>query len=52
MAKDVMCTVENCQYWDNRQCSASAIEIDVDGGGHQANFTGETNCHTFVARNT
>lgn len=51
MAKDVMCTVENCQYWDNRHCQASAIEVNVDGGGHAANYTGETNCHTFVSKN-
>lgn len=50
MAKDVMCTVENCHYWDKRHCTASAIEVNVDGGGYKANYTGETNCHTFVEK--
>lgn len=50
MAKDVMCTVENCHYWDKRHCTASAIEVNVDGGGQKANYTGETNCHTFVEK--
>lgn len=49
MAKDVMCMVENCKFWDDRRCTANAIEVNVDGGGHTAGYTGETNCHTFVA---
>mgnify|MGYP000953369250 CR=1 FL=1 len=51
MAKDVMCTVENCKFWDNRQCKATAIEVNVDGGGHSADYTGDTNCHTFASKN-
>jgi hypothetical protein len=46
-----MCMVENCHYWNKQQCTASAIEVNVDGGGHQAKYTGETNCHTFVEKN-
>lgn len=51
MARDVMCSVANCKFWDNRQCKANAIEVSVDGGGQQAGHTAETNCHTFVATN-
>ncbi|MDT8899630.1 DUF1540 domain-containing protein [Anaeroselena agilis] len=51
MARDVMCTVENCKFWENRNCTASAIEVNVDGGGHKAGYTAETNCQTFVAAN-
>jgi hypothetical protein len=50
MARDVMCTVENCRFWDDMHCSAKAIEVNVDGGGHNAGYTAQTNCHTFVAR--
>lgn len=48
MARDVMCTVENCKFWDKRHCTADAIEVNVDGGGYTAGYTGETNCHTFA----
>jgi hypothetical protein len=50
MAKDVMCRVENCRFWDNQNCKASAIEVNVDGGGQNASYTAETNCHTFENR--
>jgi hypothetical protein len=50
MARDVMCTVENCKFWDNRHCKADAVEVNVDGGGNKAGYTAETNCHTFVNR--
>ncbi len=52
MAKDVMCTVENCKFYaQGNRCTADAIEVNVDGGGHKASYTGETNCHTFVEKN-
>lgn len=51
MARDVMCTVENCRYWENgHKCNAGEIEVNVDGGGHKAGYTGETNCHTFESK--
>ncbi|CUH94979.1 hypothetical protein P22_1048 [Propionispora sp. 2/2-37] len=51
MARDVKCTVENCKFWsEGRECAASAIEVNVDGGGQKANYTKETNCHTFQAK--
>lgn len=44
----VKCTVKNCKYWEqNYHCSASAIEVNVDGGGNSANQSPETNCKTF-----
>lgn len=52
MARDVMCNVENCRYWENgRKCAAEEIEVNVDGGGHKADYTGETNCQTFASKN-
>ena len=50
MARDVMCTVQNCKFWNDRYCKAPAIEVNVDGGGHLADYTGATNCHTFEAK--
>jgi len=45
----VKCTVKNCKYWENNyRCTASAIEVNVDGGGNSANKSPETNCHTFL----
>ena len=51
LARDVMCTVENCKFWgNNKQCTAGQIEVNVDGGGQRAGYTAETNCHTFKAK--
>ncbi|HAK73828.1 MAG TPA: DUF1540 domain-containing protein [Sporomusaceae bacterium] len=44
----VKCSVKNCNYWeDNYKCSAPAIEVNVDNGGHSASKSRETNCQTF-----
>ena len=44
----VKCSVKNCKFWeDNYRCTASAIEVNVDGGGNSASRSPETNCHTF-----
>ena len=44
----VKCNVQNCKYWDqNYRCTASAIEVKVDGGGNSARKSPETNCNTF-----
>jgi len=51
MANEIMCRVENCQYWNSQNCTASAIEVDVDDGGHNASYTRDTNCHTFKSKN-
>lgn len=51
MARDVKCSVQNCQYWgQGRECTASAIEVNVDGGSDKASYVAETNCHTFKAK--
>ncbi|MBP2645341.1 MAG: hypothetical protein H6Q75_781 [Firmicutes bacterium] len=47
----VKCTVANCKYNnEKRLCSASAIEVNVDGGGESARASQQTNCHTFEAK--
>ncbi|MEG6584641.1 DUF1540 domain-containing protein [Dendrosporobacter sp. 1207_IL3150] len=51
MAKDVMCTVENCRYWSQgHRCTASEIEVNVDNGSSKAGYSQETNCHTFETK--
>ena len=46
----VKCTVKNCKFWnEGYHCTASAIEVNVDGGGQSAHRSPETNCHTFQA---
>jgi len=45
--QNVKCTVANCRYWQNEYCNASAIEVNVDGGGKQAKDSKHTQCHTF-----
>ncbi len=45
----VKCKVESCRYWEQgERCNASAIEVNVDGGGRQAGQSEQTNCHTFA----
>lgn len=44
----VKCTVKNCKFnHQGTMCTASAIEVNVDGGGDSAGQSRETNCHTF-----
>lgn len=44
----VKCTVSSCMFWKSgEKCDASAIEVNVDGGGSNANRSDQTNCHTF-----
>ncbi|BBB92750.1 MAG TPA: DUF1540 domain-containing protein [Methylomusa anaerophila] len=44
----VKCSVQNCRFWENgHRCSASAIEVNVDGGGANARQSEQTNCRTF-----
>ncbi|MFZ5943029.1 MAG: DUF1540 domain-containing protein [Bacillota bacterium] len=49
--QNVKCTVSNCRYWNNERCHASAIEVNVDGGGPKAQNSGATQCHTFEEGN-
>jgi hypothetical protein len=44
----VKCLVSNCSYWENgNHCDASAIEVNVEGGGREARQSDQTNCRTF-----
>ncbi|HWQ62458.1 MAG TPA: DUF1540 domain-containing protein [Negativicutes bacterium] len=48
---NVKCTVQTCKFWNQGEhCSASAIEVNVDGGGAQARQSEQTNCHTFAPK--
>jgi hypothetical protein len=47
MARDVLCEVNNCKYWDaGNKCSADSIYI-VSHKGEQASDNKETDCKTF-----
>ncbi|WP_069187841.1 DUF1540 domain-containing protein [Sporosarcina globispora] len=47
MAKDVLCEVNNCTYWENgNKCGAEAIYV-VSHTGKQASNSKETDCKTF-----
>ena len=47
MAKDVLCSVHNCQYWgQGNQCSAEQIYV-ISHTGEQADHQKETDCKTF-----
>lgn len=50
MAQDVLCSVNNCQYWsDGNQCSAEQIYV-VSQTGDTADTCKETDCKTFAPR--
>ncbi|MTT33157.1 DUF1540 domain-containing protein [Terrilactibacillus sp. BCM23-1] len=47
MAKDVLCDVHNCTYWEEgNKCAAESIYI-VSHKGELAKDTEETDCKTF-----
>ncbi|MBP2653814.1 MAG: hypothetical protein H6Q73_1383 [Firmicutes bacterium] len=47
----VKCTVANCKYHSQGDaCSASNIEVNIDGGGQSAQASRETNCKTFITK--
>ncbi|GGE34180.1 hypothetical protein GCM10011391_11110 [Pullulanibacillus camelliae] len=47
MAKDVLCEVNNCKYWEKgNKCSAEAIYV-VSHTGKKAADQEETDCKTF-----
>lgn len=49
----VKCKVSSCRYWKSgEQCDASAIEVNVEGGGTSAHQSEQTNCHTFAPKNS
>jgi hypothetical protein len=47
MARDVLCEVKNCTYWQQGNlCSAEEIYV-VSHKGEEAEDTKETDCKTF-----
>lgn len=47
MAKDVLCEVSSCKYWDEgNKCSAATIYV-VGRNSRQAQTSEETDCKTF-----
>lgn len=47
MARDVLCEVINCKYWENgNRCGADAIYI-VSNEGNYAEDSRTTDCKTF-----
>ncbi len=47
MAQDVLCEVNNCQYWkQGNHCSAEQIYV-VSHSGQKADHPHETDCKTF-----
>lgn len=47
----VKCSVQSCKFWgQGERCTASAIEVNVDGGGINARQSDQTNCHTFATK--
>lgn len=48
MARDVLCEVNNCKFWDSgNKCNADAIYV-ISHTGKQASDSKETDCKTFV----
>lgn len=48
MARDVLCEVNNCKYWNSgNKCNADSIYV-VSGNGKQASDSKETDCYTFA----
>ncbi|MDF2557155.1 MAG: hypothetical protein K0R71_983 [Bacillales bacterium] len=46
MAKDVVCSVDTCNYWEHgNQCTAEKIK--VNNARSEAHASEETNCETF-----
>lgn len=47
MAKDVLCEVNNCSFWEKgNQCGAEQIYV-VSHTGNKADTSHETDCKTF-----
>ncbi|MCL5047164.1 MAG: DUF1540 domain-containing protein [Actinobacteria bacterium] len=42
----VKCGVDNCHYWEDQHCTASALEITPQGDGKARSSDG-TSCTTF-----
>lgn len=50
MAKDVLCEVINCTFWESgNRCGAEEIKV-VTSKGKKAKDSQETDCQTFVPK--
>lgn len=47
MEISVKCSVANCKYYSNLECTARAIEINCDDSSMLASNSMETCCDTF-----
>ena len=48
MAKDVLCEVKNCQFWESGNlCAADQIYV-VSQSGDTADTSKATDCKTFI----
>lgn len=48
MAKDVLCEVKNCQFWESGNlCGAEQIYV-VSHHGETADSSRQTDCKTFI----
>lgn len=47
MSSHVKCNVDNCIYWQDRQCSASDIEVSTKVNKEEACSPDVTFCETF-----
>ena len=51
MQQEVLCEVNNCQFWaDGNKCSAEKIYV-VSNKGKEASTSEETDCKTFKPEN-
>lgn len=44
----VKCSVANCKYYSNLECTAEAIEVNCDNSSMLASDSPETCCDTFT----
>ncbi|PIC70114.1 DUF1540 domain-containing protein [Sporosarcina sp. P18a] len=50
MAKDVLCEVTNCHFWESgNQCGADEIKV-ISRKGRKAKDSAETDCNTFIPK--
>ena len=47
MELSVKCSVSNCKYYSNLECTAEAIEVNCDDTSMLASDSKETCCDTF-----
>ena len=47
MEVSVKCSVANCKYYSNLECTAEAIEVNCDDSQMLASDSMETCCDTF-----